>query len=142
MTESYRTFPALAAFLLLTLGASLAFLPGGQELGEDQELPEQELPEGVTRAMVEAGREIFVGKGACLTCHGEEAEGTPVGPALVQREWVHIDGSYPAIVALVKEGVAEPQEFPMPMLPRAGTEITDEEVKAVAAYVWLISRPQ
>lgn len=137
MTESHRTFPAFAAFLLLALGASLAFLPGGQELGEDQELPE-----GVTRAMVNMGREIFVGKGACLTCHGEEAEGTPVGPALVQHEWVHIDGSYPAIVALIKEGVAEPQEFPMPMLPRAGTEITDEEVKAVAAYVWLISRPQ
>lgn len=102
--------------------------------------PGQELPEGVTAEMLELGREIYDGVGTCLTCHGAEGVGTPIGPALADNEWIHIDGSYPEIVALVRSGVPEPKQFPMPMLPRAGLELTDEQVAAVAAYVWLISR--
>lgn len=136
-----RTSCVLAGLPLLAAGTSFGFELAGQEPPQ-QAVEARELPDSVTVAMVEAGREIFVGKGACLTCHGEEGEGTPIGPPLVDHEWVHIDGTYPAIVALVTEGVAEPRDFPMAMLPRAGTEITDEELRAVAAYVWFISRPE
>lgn len=101
---------------------------------------DQELPSGVTPAMVEEGEEIFNGAGICLTCHGEEGAGTPIGPALADGEWIHIDGSYGSIVELVKEGVEVPVEYPTPMLPRGGSQISDEQVEAVSAYVWLLSR--
>lgn len=99
----------------------------------------QELPEGVTQAMVEQGREIFTGPGICYTCHGQNAKGTSLAPDLTDDEWLNVDGSYDQIVELVKTGVPEPVEHPSPMLPKAGTNISDEQVNAVAAYVWTLS---
>lgn len=99
----------------------------------------QELPEGVTSEMVEQGKQIFDGPGICFSCHMPEGAGGPLAPALNDDEWLHIDGSYPQIVELIKTGVSKPVQFPAPMMPRGGTQITDEQVAAVAAYVWTLS---
>lgn len=98
------------------------------------------LPEGVTAKLVEDGGKIFKGAGNCFTCHGENAEGTPIAPNLTDEKWLHIDGSYDAIVKLVTTGVAEPKEAMVPMLPKGGAELTTDQVKAVAAYVWTLCR--
>ena len=99
------------------------------------------LPAGVTPAMVEKGKTIYKGTGLCFACHGPEAKGA-VGPNLTDKEWIHVkDGDYAGIVALVTKGVAatEAKTGKGPMPPKGGSQISDEDVKAVSAYVWTLS---
>jgi len=111
----------------------------GEAVAETGEMEALELPEGVTPEMVARGKEIFAGAGICYTCHGPEGQGGPLAPSLQDEEWINIDGSYEAIVNTVTTGVAQPKQFPGIMLPKAGTNISDEDVRAVAAYVWTLS---
>ncbi len=110
--------------------------PGAAPLAIDPAL----LPEGVTAEMVEQGRELFVGGGICFTCHTNEGTGGPLAPDLTDDTWINVDGEYESIVELVKTGVAQPIEHPGAMLPRAGLPLTDEQVEAVAAYAYMLSR--
>lgn len=97
----------------------------------------QHLPPGVTPEQAQAGREEFV---VCATCHGPDARGTQLGPPLRDQEWIHIDGSYEDIQRIIREGVAEPEEYPIPM-PRGGAAaFDDEQLRGVAAYVYALSR--
>jgi mono/diheme cytochrome c family protein len=111
---------------------------------EEAAAPAQEmtmdLPEGVTAEMVAQGDEIFHGQGICYTCHMQGGTGGPLAPDLTDDQWINVDGSYDAIVELVINGVPEPIEHPGIMLPKGGTNITDEQVRAVAAYAWALSR--
>lgn len=121
-------------------------------VAEELELPEAapapvqtsvepvDLPEGVTPEMVASGEEIFGSTGVCFACHGAGGTGSALAPALNDAEWLNIDGSFESIAALIPEGVAAPKQFPAPMPPRGGSAITDEQVRAVAAYVYSISR--
>jgi mono/diheme cytochrome c family protein len=96
-------------------------------------------PAGVTPALIAQGDSIFHSKGNCYACHGANAEGT-VGPNLTDAEWLHSDGSYDAIVKQVMTGVPkEESKSGIVMPPRGGSTITDDEVKAVAAYVYSLS---
>jgi mono/diheme cytochrome c family protein len=117
--------------------------PAAEEMqpGADSMAPamDMELPEGVTPEMVAHGEEIFNGAGICYTCHLAGGVGGPLAPNLTDSEWIHIDGSYPAIVELVTTGVPEPTEHPGLMLPKGGTNISDDDVRDVAAYVWTLS---
>ena len=98
-------------------------------------------PAGVTPAAITQGDSIFHSKGNCYACHGATAEGTVgVGPNLTDAEWLHSDGSYDAIVKQVTTGVPKEQsKSGIVMPPRGGATITDDEVKAVAAYVYSLS---
>ena len=102
-------------------------------------MPPQELPEGVTPAMVETGAELFAGRGICFSCHGADGSGGPLAPDLTAGEWLHVDGTYESLVTIITSGVPQPKSHPAPMPPKGGSAITDEEVKAVAAYVWTLS---
>ena len=102
--------------------------------------PVQELPEGVTPGMIEQGEVIFSGDGICYTCHGPDGTGGLLAPDLTLGDWIHIDGSYPSLVELIQIGVPDPVVHPGPMPPRGGSRISDDELKAVAAYVWSLSR--
>ena len=97
------------------------------------------LPEGVTVAMVEEGRDLFTGAGICFTCH-LDGTGGPLAPNLTDDIWLNVDGEYPSIVELVKTGVPQPVEHPGAMLARAGMPLTDAQVAAVAAYAYMLSR--
>lgn len=99
-----------------------------------------QLPEGVTVDMVREGRDLFNGGGICYTCHTLEATGGPLAPDLTDDTWINVDGEYQSIVELVKTGVSQPIEHPGAMLPRAGMPLTDEQVEAVAAYAYMLSR--
>lgn len=108
----------------------------------DADMMDQELPEGVTPAMVEEGKGIYSGAGICMSCHGAAGEGIPnLGANLTDDEWLHIDGSYESIVQNILEGVtAQQSSSGVPMPAKGGTAITDDQVKAVAAYVWTLSK--
>ncbi|MGH7579842.1 MAG: c-type cytochrome [Gemmatimonadales bacterium] len=96
-------------------------------------------PAGVTPDAIARGDSIFHKSGLCYACHGSNAEGT-VGPNLTDAEWLHGDGSYDMIVATVTSGIAaEKAKKGIPMPPKGGSSITDEDVKAVAAYVYSLS---
>ena len=98
------------------------------------------LPEGVTLAMAQEGQDIFHGAGICASCHLREGIGGGLAPNLTDDVWLHIGGEYEEIVEIIITGVQEPIEAPGPMQPRAGTQITDDQVRAVAAYVYTLSR--
>jgi len=102
----------------------------------------QEMPEGVTMAMVDEGKTVFEGAGICASCHGPSGGGIPnLGSNLTDADWQHSDGSYEAIVETVMNGVtAEASTSGVPMPARGGTNITDEQVRAAAAYVWTLSK--
>ena len=96
-------------------------------------------PAGVTPAAIALGDSLFHSKGNCYACHGANAQGA-VGPNLTDAEWLHSDGSYEAIVKQITTGVtAEESKSKIPMPPKGGSQITDDEVKAVAAYVYSLS---
>jgi mono/diheme cytochrome c family protein len=94
----------------------------------------------VTPAVIAKGDSIFHTKGNCYACHGAKAVGAAVGPNLTDAEWIHSDGTYDAIVKQVVAGVTKEQaKSGIPMPPKGGATISDDEVNAVAAYVFSLS---
>lgn len=99
----------------------------------------QGVPEGATQAMVDKGNEIFHKTGLCYACHGQDAKGL-VGPNLTDDVWIHSKGTYPELVAQIMKGVPkEESKSGVPMPAKGGSTISDDDVKAVAAYVWSLS---
>ena len=96
-------------------------------------------PTAATPAEIAQGDSIFHGPGNCYACHGANAQGA-VGPNLTDAEWIHSDGSYDAIVKQITTGVPQSEsKSGIPMPPKGGSTITDDQVKAVAAYVYSLS---
>ena len=92
--------------------------------------------------MVELGDDVFHGRAGgagCIGCHGTDASGTPLGPPLLGHRTLWGDGSYQSIEGIVREGIAQPKQYRGPMPPKGGAQLTDEQVSAVAAYVWALS---
>ena len=102
----------------------------------------QQLPEGATSEMVREGRELFTGDGFCYTCHGRDGRGVPnLGADLTDRDWTHTDGTFDGLVARIRKGVsAEESPSGVPMPPAGGANLTPQQIRAVAAYVWSLSR--
>ncbi len=101
------------------------------------------LPPGVTPQMVKDGETIFQGAGLCMACHGQDAKGIPnLGANLTDAQWLHSKGSYDDIVKQILAGVtADKSTTGTVMPPKGGSNITDAQVKAAAAYVWKLSHP-
>lgn len=89
-----------------------------------------------SQALVNSGRSVFTGSGNCFACHGSDARGTTVAPDLSDGTWLDIDGSYAAIVGIVRSGVPQPKRYPAPMPAMGGGQLTSEQVCGVAAYVY------
>ena len=102
------------------------------------------VPAGATREMVALGARIYRGQtggASCTGCHGANAEGSPLGPALSgkNKKWLWSDGSYAGIAKTITEGVSQPKNYRSPMPPMGGAQLTPDQVKAVAAYIWSLS---
>ncbi len=94
------------------------------------------LPEGVTLDMVSEGKILYNGLGICAVCHGPDAKGG-ISVDLTDDEWLRSDGSFEAIVKQILTGTPlEESTSGIPMLPKGGSGLTEEQVRAVAAYVW------
>jgi cbb3-type cytochrome c oxidase subunit III len=118
------------------LGLVLAF---AVLVGATPVAAQDKAPAGVTPAAIAKGDSVFHTTGLCYACHGANAQGA-VGPNLTDAEWIHGDGSYDFLVATVAEGVPkEKAKAGVPMPPKGGSSISDEDVKAVAAYVYSLS---
>jgi mono/diheme cytochrome c family protein len=100
------------------------------------------LPAGVTLAMVAAGDSIYHAA-SCQRCHGPDAKGTNRAPDLTDNMWSQISGTYDEIVKLVTTGVPKAQVkmpgAPFGMNPKGGTNLTDDQIRQVSAYVYTLS---
>lgn len=94
----------------------------------------------VTPELIAKGDTVFHKSGLCYACHGNNAEGS-VGPNLTDGEWVHGDGSVEAIAQTIITGVPqEKAKSGIMMPPKGGSSISEDEVKAVAAYVHSLNK--
>lgn len=145
-----KTIRFSSLFLLLAFGAACGG-GGDAPAAEEAQQPaaaapaaapamDLDFPEGVTAQMVTAGEAIFTGAGICYTCHMPGGVGGPLAPNLTDDEWINTDGTYDGIVQTITTGVPEPEQHPGLMLPKGGSNISDEDVRAVAAYVWSLSQ--
>lgn len=129
-----------------TIVAAAAVAVAFTWIGSDEPLAidMQQLPDGVTSEMITAGGELFKTDALCHACHGVDGKGIAnLGSDLTDGEWVHVDGSYTAIVELINTGItAEESSTGIPMPPRAGANLSDDQVSAVAAFVWSQNRAQ
>jgi mono/diheme cytochrome c family protein len=138
----FRLFVVLAVFFA---SASSAVSCGGDSSGGTTTAPNTIVPPaGATVQMVNEGRAIFNG-GSCQACHGQSGTNGPFCPDLTDNVWLHGDGSYAEIIRIVTNGMpvdsfkspnSRPQFW---MFPRGGQNLTDDQVKSVAAYVWTLS---
>ena len=121
----------LAVRLTLALGLSFFMVPAAQA----------QMPEGVTQQIIDQGKAIFNGAGICMVCHGPDAKGMPnLGADLTDKEWTQGDGSYEAILKTIQEGVSSDKSGGGTMMPpKGGSAINEEQMRAVAAYVWSLS---
>jgi mono/diheme cytochrome c family protein len=102
------------------------------------------VPTGATKEEVALGDRIFHGEvadGTCAGCHGSDAKGSPQAPSLVNGTWFFGDGSLKAITQTISDGVPRPRNYSDPMPPKGGAPLSNNDVTAVAAYVWAISHP-
>lgn len=98
------------------------------------------VPAGSTKAQVALGGQVFAGKdgATCGGCHGSNAEGSPIGANLTAGTYLWSDGSLAGIEKTIRNGVPEPKEHLGGMPPLGGAQLSEVDVKAVAAYVWAV----
>ena len=122
--------------------------PGGDEKdgsdlnedGQSAKLPA--LPQGVTLDMIRQGDDLYRGKGGCITCHGPDGGGMPASGSGITAGLNFVPAEIAAIDSLIKTGIPEPAtRTPIAMPPRgAQSNLTDDETRRLAAYVWAISQ--
>jgi mono/diheme cytochrome c family protein len=115
-------------------------VPDTDEDGQPRRLPP--LPQGLTTATIVRGDSLFRGKGGCITCHGPEATGMPALGSSLTGGLHFIPAEWGAIDSLIKTGIPEAvTRTPIAMPPRgAQSTLSDQESRAIAAYVWAISQ--
>lgn len=105
-----------------------------------------ELPAGVTQEMYAQGQALFTGQGICYTCHGMNAEGSQLAPNLRDNEWLWVDPAQgnlqQQIAQIIRTGVPQPKQYPAPMPPMAGVQLSDDQIQALSAYVASIAGTQ
>jgi len=104
------------------------------------------LPAGVTARTVALGDSLFHAR-SCARCHGADAKGAQNGPNLTTATHLHVNGTYDDFVRLITSGVPvdsiQDKSHRIAMQPRGAngnqTPLTDEQIRAVAAYVYSLS---
>lgn len=135
----------LTAFAFVALGVALP--AAAQSKPETSTTPPEASAEGnaaapasgVTPELIAQGEKVFQGPGNCYACHGTNAQGS-VGPNLTDAEWIHSKGTLEDITAQVTNGIPkEKAKSGIPMPPKGGGTLSDEDIRAVAAYVYSLS---
>jgi len=113
--------------------------PEGIHADAAKDLP---VPPGSTSQQVARGQAVYLGEGGatCSGCHGSDAQGGPIGPDLTTGKWLWADGGLASIRKTIRDGVPAPKNHPGAMPPKGGTDLSDKDLDAVAAYVWAVSR--
>lgn len=104
------------------------------------------VPDSVTPQRVLDGSNLYNG-GSCAACHAVAGRGVGIrAPDLSDIEWLHSEGDFDGIFETIFWGVSEDRmkavvPRPFEMHPRGGMNVDREQMKALAAYVWTLSRP-
>jgi mono/diheme cytochrome c family protein len=119
----------------------VSLLAAAGDLAAQGRVPSQR-PPGVTDSAIVWGQHLFHGSAGCSTCHGEGGRGTDRGPNITGAIWLHGPGTYESIIEQVRHGVPASRSYTGEgMPPRGNVPMSEEAVRAVAAYVWSISHP-
>lgn len=140
MSSAVIILPALA---ILAISAAVPAVaqskPEASATPEAQPEAEGSPATAVTPELIAQGEKVFQGPGNCYACHGSNAQGS-VGPNLTDAEWIHSKGTLEEIAAQVTSGIPkEKAKSGIPMPPKGGGTLSDEDIKAVAAYVYSLS---
>ena len=128
---SLRHRSALVFVVLLVTAARLA----GAQAAPDPGSTADSVPD-TTGDVIQTGRKIFHGQGGCFACHGAKLQGGPVAPPLTGPTFRGIDGSFEAILHVVRGGVPGTA-----MVAHPGG-IDDAETMQVANYVYAVIHGQ
>lgn len=105
--------------------------------------PAVPLPAGFTAEQVALGSRIYRGierAGTCQGCHGPDGVGGTLGSPLNGSKWLWTDGSVAALAAIIREGIVTPKAYPTGMPAKGGAALSEDDVQAVAAYVWTLAQ--
>jgi mono/diheme cytochrome c family protein len=143
-TPLHRTIRLLVVFGFTALLPACAASEPEEELSEDLVPSVEGIPDSVIAALppgtsIETLREGRDGFAPCLVCHGAEGEGTQLGPPFRSGAWVHSDGTIDGIANVIRAGVPRPRDYPVPMPEMGGGDFDDEELRALATYVYALS---
>lgn len=97
-----------------TTAPGLAMPPEGTHPEAGRSTAALPTPPGATLGQVALGDRIFHGEasdGACSGCHGSNAGGSTVGPALDSGHWLWSDGGLSGLTATIESGVAHPEQY-------------------------------
>lgn len=99
------------------------------------------LPDGVTPEMIAQGETLFA-EVNCTICHGAGAKGQPgMTGDLTDGEWSNVEGgTYQSLIGVITSGLTADKTGGMPMAAKGGQSLTDEQVQALAAYLWSVNQ--
>lgn len=117
--------------------------PGSIETNDEMQpttLPP--MPPGMTTEALVQGDSIFHGKGGCFACHGTEGEGLPAAGDAITVTLSYAQPTWRSIDSLVTAGIPDALTRSPISMPWRGArgDLTDLEIRKVAAYVWAISQ--
>ncbi len=100
------------------------------------------LPPGMTLDQITTGDAIFHGKGGCFVCHGVEAQGMPAAGDGITAGLAYVPYQWRAIDSLIRAGMPDVQSRSPIGMPARGArgDLSSDEIRRVAAYVWAISQ--
>jgi mono/diheme cytochrome c family protein len=151
MINSRLARPALALLALAAIGAcskkspSMSPSPTAAPASTATAAP-MAAARPFTAAMVAEGDSIFHAR-SCRNCHGMDGKGAANGPNLTDQTFLHVDNSFQSYVTLITNGVPADQikdpshHVPMGGRGGRGVPLTDDQIKAVAAYAYSLSHP-
>lgn len=138
--------PVTLRLVALTVGATAFYTYVGQLVPQKEVQPPvvTEIAEDVTtEQMVEIGRQIFDGKGICSTCHTIGRSGAlrfPDLDGIATRAADRVPGMGPT--EYLAQSLYQPDAFivpgfnpGMPQINRPPVDLSDDEIKAVIAYL-------
>jgi cytochrome c5 len=99
------------------------------------------LPSGMTLDMIRDGDLLFHGKAGCFVCHGSEGQGMPAAGDAITNSLAYVQHDWRQIDSLITAGIPDAYtRSPIAMPPRgARSDLSDADIRRIAAYVWAIS---
>jgi mono/diheme cytochrome c family protein len=99
------------------------------------------LPAGMTVDMLVDGDRLFHGRGGCFACHGAEAQGLPAAGDGITSALFYARHEWRSIDSLITAGIPDALTRSPIAMPARGArgDLSPEEIRRLAAYVWAIS---
>ncbi|HEY0777286.1 MAG TPA: cytochrome c [Gemmatirosa sp.] len=100
------------------------------------------LPRGMSLDQITTGDAIFHGKGGCFVCHGVEAQGMPAAGDGITAGLSYVPYQWGPIDSLIRNGMPDAVSRSPIAMPARGArgDLTPDEIRRAAAYVWAISQ--